>query len=1181
MIDSVAKRQIATAAFILLLAVLTSHIVGHVKLVMLHSNDLNYIRDFSLLLLWSMISSFCLGFLYIAQIPKLVLKSKAQWLSAWIVTLLLVTALWHPRSPVGVRRSVNGFLRVFRSRFSDDWTNAGGGYASSDDQFIEGSLTVQVVPHSSLSVTNIDSIGCIRRSNNSKVNDPVFAQLQICGVAPFQFSYSTEDDVPSLLGRSREHIININQVKFGNCAEFRWQINGTGKYAINWVKDAKGSGVVQNKELQIEYCPEAQFAVSEIKVCQGQSPKIPLNVEGPQNVQCNVTVYSKQRREFLHFNNLSTEKADIDMSFEESGTYQMFITRVDCGQHRTVYTEGIDASRVDVVVQLSNFAQLECPKQQCYLSQPDDPTKLRNTVQGTVQLQDKVESAFVEYKFTALNSGKVHLKQIKVSGTKHSIQLDKFGSYQLISYKDDRCSGRVSSNVCLLQPYIEPQLDVKQSLIAEAQCSGNYGFKLQFGVSDGGKYPLLVKYTAIEANGQSKTVQTKIVSPDQDVIVQPKQSGKFSIRITEFKDSMYPDWISVQDQEFSHEFKAASSLSVLHHQQYFCPNADMEYSKVVLPLKLTGSSPWTVSYSIQQDGYVLLKSTEIKVAQSDYELRLDDKINQSGSYKVEFDQLTDGNGCKVQLQESAQFRLFASNPQVSFASPDMKVDIIKNEGRSVPLKVFANKYPVQVEVLYQQSLESIPMKYGEFQFHRDIKEPSLFVDKAGIYTIKSVQDALCKGSIDGGNILHVSYTAKPSVKISDNLSQKKRFALCQNDKLSVKLSLGGQSPFEVGYTIVEQNSQSSLIINSVQCLEDNCAIEVDTGSLQSNGDFSLTVQTISDSNYKNVTVSGSTLMFKVNKRPEARFKNINTIDCCVNSALPAASIPELKLVGQMPFNVTYAIDDDSVKSAVVDDDTMLFKNIPLFNDAGIHHLQVIDVADGNQCSFNQSVDQSGNQAGQQIVFNAITQPEFEGVSSQDYYCVGQEVQFNLRGHKDLQINFELMHSNGSSTDGNILLNHKDSHVPYTKSSDIESLQYKFQRKKDLVQVAAKLSNDGQLKLKSICQGVQSADKSSFSPICCKQVDAQYVYHSIPRVKITTSGKQIIREGSHTEMNLQFQGHPPFGFTYVRLSDDHSGKVLEKKAVSDITSAVYSMPLDKSGTYRVVSVQDKYCKYPSK
>lgn len=100
----------------------------------------------------------------------------------------------------------------------------------------------------------------------------------------------------------------------------------------------------------------------------------------------------------------------------------------------------------------------------------------------------------------------------------------------------------------------------------------------------------------------------------------------------------------------------------------------------------------------------------------------------------------------------------------------MKVDIIENEGWSVPLKVFANRYPVQVEVLYQQSLDSISMKYGEFEFHQDKKEPSLFVDKAGIYTIKSVQDALCKSSIDGGNILHVSYTAKPSVKISDNFS---------------------------------------------------------------------------------------------------------------------------------------------------------------------------------------------------------------------------------------------------------------------------------------------------------------------------------------------------------------------------------------------------------------------------
>jgi nucleoporin POM152 len=108
---------------------------------------------------------------------------------------------------------------------------------------------------------------------------------------------------------------------------------------------------------------------------------------------------------------------------------------------------------------------------------------------------------------------------------------------------------------------------------------------------------------------------------------------------------------------------------------------------------------------------------------------------------------------------------------------------------------------------------------------------------------------------------------------------------------------------------------------------------------------------------------------------------------------------------------------------------------------------------------------------------------------------------------------------------------------------------------------------------------------------CKSVvtDISKTIHALPRARVHAGNTYIenIREGDQAEIIFEFEGTPPFSFTYTKsapASANAKGKkgasqVLETHTITGVETNRYSVFTQSEGTWNVVSVQDKYCAYP--
>jgi nucleoporin POM152 len=98
--------------------------------------------------------------------------------------------------------------------------------------------------------------------------------------------------------------------------------------------------------------------------------------------------------------------------------------------------------------------------------------------------------------------------------------------------------------------------------------------------------------------------------------------------------------------------------------------------------------------------------------------------------------------------------------------------------------------------------------------------------------------------------------------------------------------------------------------------------------------------------------------------------------------------------------------------------------------------------------------------------------------------------------------------------------------------------------------------------------------------CLATLSSSKTIHPIPSVRL--SGGQIseidIHEGTDTDLKFDFQGTPPFEFTYTRSTNAGKGrksKVLEVKTERS-EGLKLTIPVQEEGTYEVVSIKDRWC-----
>lgn len=70
---------------------------------------------------------------------------------------------------------------------------------------------------------------------------------------------------------------------------------------------------------------------------------------------------------------------------------------------------------------------------------------------------------------------------------------------------------------------------------------------------------------------------------------------------------------------------------------------------------------------------------------------------------------------------------------------------------------------------------------------------------------------------------------------------------------------------------------------------------------------------------------------------------------------------------------------------------------------------------------------------------------------------------------------------------------------------------------------------------------------------------------------------IFNLGDQSEFVVEFEGTPPFSFSYSRTNQNEIA--YETNTVSEIMESKWSISTTQEGIFRVNSINDKYCGYP--
>jgi nucleoporin POM152 len=310
------------------------------------------------------------------------------------------------------------------------------------------------------------------------------------------------------------------------------------------------------------------------------------------------------------------------------------------------------------------------------------------------------------------------------------------------------------------------------------------------------------------------------------------------------------------------------------------------------------------------------------------------------------------------------------------------------------------------------------------------------------------------------------------------------------------------------------------------------------------GVYTYKFNALSDSLYNSNKRKFSPLLVEqtVNAKPSAVFvKPGQAFKYCLAEQDNEEKIP-IKLTGVAPFSIEVEIKHQAGATP----ELYKISSIPTHNyniqiprsylRLGAQHVRIRKVRDGRDCQKETDV------GGPSIQLQLYDAPAVYPLESRIDYCVGERIQYTLSGTPPFLVRYTL-----------------DGHERTAKVATTN-----FRRIADA---------PGVLTVHSV------SDKASE---CRAAVDITKKIHQMPAVRISKgrSSRVDIHEGSEVEILFEFEGTPPFEFTYTRSSNAKKGEksqVLETRHdVSEDFSKV--IKASQEGTYEVVAIKDRHCAF---
>ncbi|KAI1363525.1 hypothetical protein F5Y08DRAFT_340596 [Xylaria arbuscula] len=714
------------------------------------------------------------------------------------------------------------------------------------------------------------------------------------------------------------------------------------------------------------------------------------------------------------------------------------------------------------------------------------------------------------------------------------------GLYTLKAISCDSCEGEIEEpSSCLLLNPLQPTLALHATEIPD-NCAGNpIGLNVDMDLV--GTPPFTVSYEVIKGH-ETRRESVNIPSLRHQLQLLPRDAGYYEYRFTAVRDAVYNIRLPSTSQfRLEQHVKPPATAFFVRGRHPLSACLDEEKT---LDVDLRGDGPFNLEWELVHDGK--RKSEKATEISGDRFTIQTPKLSAGGDYTLALKSVQDKSGCKVFLKEEVKISVRRQKPRAAFGLLDNKrsATVVEAAQFNIPLKLSGDA-PWQVS--YQNLNSSAGTQVRIAQSANDF----IAATEPGIYEIVHVQDTQCLGSVDPkANAFELKWFPRPELSLVPSESirptdQKQRFVkkdICEGDLDGFEVALRGSPPYHVQYEVRAKPRTGSVSVarKDFDAVLSKASVQMDTAKA---GVYSYTFSALSDNLYNNDKRQPAplTLEHTVHPKPMASFvKPGTTFKACMADEIDQP-IP-IKLEGQAPFFLELEIKHQSGTFPEIHTVADIRSNnydvhLPRQKlKLGAQQVRIRKVRDDRGCQYEVEV------GGPVVHIHLYDSPAIYPLEQRMDYCVGERIGYTLSGTPPFEINYQF----GG------------------KNMRAKSQTTNFRRVAE---------SPGEFTITSI------RDKASE---CRATVDLTRVIHPMPAVRLS-KGRVVqvdIHEGSEVELLFDFEGTPPFEFTYTRSTNAKKGQksqIIETKhEVSEGYNRVIMASLE--GTYQVVAIKDKYCAY---
>jgi nucleoporin POM152 len=752
-----------------------------------------------------------------------------------------------------------------------------------------------------------------------------------------------------------------------------------------------------------------------------------------------------------------------------------------------------------------------------------------------------------------------------------TIEADGPGIYSISNIHGKWCEGDVlTPETCTVFEQPMPTAEISWERIHE--CSGDIGVSSTIVLH--GTPPFVLHYTTRKDKERPQEQQKTISNFRSEILLKPEKSGRYVYTFTHLSDANYKKTElkgeNLSIEQVVHPLATASFVSTGSPAKNAKRKiSSCEGSIVDVDVALSGSGPFNLELQVVgPQGSEIMKVLDIKTHQKTINVQIPKVVDRDGgNFEIDLVSVEDSNGCKKSLSvPGVSVSVRRVKPTARFYTQDGKrqVTVTAREPVNLPMRLTGEK---PWTVTYRR----LDGKGREKTAKIDSPNGSLRVAEDGVYEIVDVSDAQCAGTvIEPESKYVVEWIPRPYATLSTttpaeyephNNSHILR-GVCAGIDDHVELDLSGKPPFQIMYNIAKGNDMGSTelinrpVFNSIQ---PRTKFQLHTSSpgrmfyeVKQIGDVAYPLESHKDA----VIPRSQRLLFEqpVFKRPSAMFRSRSRVGMCLGDAFilgptSPSSLSEgsIMLSGSPPFTLTVSIKDlatSSVDQLDVEVHDPIWKiNLPgyQFKSVGPHLVTIENVQDASGCT-HETLDPLARSIWVDVSETASIMPS----NGKTDYCVGEVSQFQLEGTPPWTIGYKI---NGKA------------HTQDAKVSPFSLVQ----------------QQPGEFVINSVSHQ-QKKCKAAVT-------DLRFAVHQLPSAQVG-HGKRIIQdihEGDQAEIVFTLIGEPPFTFTYQRSESTtkkgQRGRVLETHTVSRVNTHEYSIYSALEGTWTVVSIADKYCRYP--